>query len=273
MKNHETDFPSQEQENKDIKKPFLQRHKNATVTVCLILIIISIFNPYRKKHDRDKFQEKNDAVILDAAARSLNKQDLDLTEADYLQVNKLYISNRELFDVKLLDKFVNLKELSLFRVRILQNDIPEWKAILVKCGIYDLSKDNIIDLSALKKLDGLENLSIVDTPVNNIMPLAGLTNLQRLNLDGTMISDLNPVRNLVNLYDLCIANTLISSLEPVRGLDKLEILDISNTPISDLGPVKELKNLQVLYLENCKKITSQQVEGLYKDMPNLIIVR
>jgi hypothetical protein len=273
MKNHETDSSSQDQKNKDIKKPFLQRHKNATVTVCLILIVISIFNPYRKHPDRDKLQEKNDAALLDAAARSLNKQALDLTDADYLQVTKIHLTNRELFDIKLLEKFVNLKELSLFRISYLQKDIPEWKAILVKCGIYDLSKDKIIDLSPLMKLNSLENLSIVDTPINNIRPLAGLTNLQRLNLDGARISDLNHVRNLVNLYDLCVANTLISSLEPVRGLKKLEILDISNTPISDPGLVKELKSLQVLYLENCKKITSQQVESLYKDMPNLIIVR
>jgi internalin A len=56
--------------------------------------------------------------------------------------------------------------------------------------------------------------------MRNLSPLKGLTKLQQLSICLTAVSDLSPLKDLVNLEYLDISNTAVSDLSPLKGLIK-----------------------------------------------------
>jgi internalin A len=64
-----------------------------------------------------------------------------------------------------------------------------------------LSNTRVADLSPLAGLTGLLSLSLARTPVADLSPLAGLTALRRLDLDTTPAADLRPLRGLTRLAE------------------------------------------------------------------------
>jgi hypothetical protein len=64
-----------------------------------------------------------------------------------------------------------------------------------------LSNTRVADLSPLAGLTGLLSLSLARTPVADLWPLAGLTALRRLDLDTTPAADLRPLRGLTRLAE------------------------------------------------------------------------
>ena len=108
MKNDETNCPPQKQKNEGMKKPFLQRHKRAAITISLIVIVVSSIIPFIMEHKDDNYLKYNDSILLEATAKSLGKSVNEFTEADFSKVTKVSISGQELVNVSLLKKCVNL---------------------------------------------------------------------------------------------------------------------------------------------------------------------
>lgn len=113
---------------------------------------------------------------------------------------------------------------------------------------------------------------LLNTPVSDLTPLAGLKDLQGLNLYSTQVSDLTPLAELKELRILWLRNTPVSDLTPLVGLKGLRKLDLSKTQVSDLTPLAELKNLEGLYL-NGTPVSEEQVQMLQKALPNCDISR
>ncbi len=216
-------------------------------------------------------RKASETNIRMAAAKELKKDPNDLTDTDFAKISVIYISRIELSDIKLLEKFINLKELNFYDISYPKAKIPIWMKILAKPGIFDLKKRFAIDLSPLenltnlshlnlsgiqvndiKPLENLENMKdliLSNTQVNDISVLANLTNLQYLGISGTKVSSIRQLANLTELQYLAISGTKVSNIEPLANLTKLQSLAISDTKISNIEPIENLKNLVELFLD------------------------
>ena len=259
------------------KKPSRKKYI-IPVVVLLCILAALIYRAMTWTPIDSESVRKSKAMILNIAARKLEKDPNELTNEDFKNITSLLIGNKmlvevfELSDVTMLEKFTNLQTLSLKYVQFPEKDIPSWMKILAGLKIINLSGRFNLDLSPLEKLSELEtislggchvsdlrplrnlknlnDLSIGSTNVTNLKPLSGLTKLRRLNLDYTQVANLEPLKNLKNLYSLSLWNTEVSDLKPIKGLTNLEFLYLPGTQVTDLEPLKGLSKLRTLYLDN-----------------------
>ena len=195
----------------------------------------------------------------------LNKDPNELNEKDFAKITELSISNEKLVDIKLLEHFTNLRVLKIdfYLPYGIPEATPIWKRILKKLGIIKIPKQYTppwvhpqtiitMDITPLKKLRHLQNLSLSGMRITNIKPLALLSNLKELSLVSTGIEDVKPLGKLKNL----------------------EKLNLDSNPISDFEPLKKLTNLQWLNIKSSsKKLTREKLVDLVDALPNVKINR
>ena len=208
----------------------------------------------------------SEAIIREVAARSLGKDSNDLNDEDFSQITRISISEKELSDIKLLEKFTNLQRLYLNYIKFPKKNIPQWMTLISKIGLFDLSHKVGIDINALRKIYSLEEINVSGAQISNIEPLSELTNLKTLYLCSCKVSDLEPLKNLKNLQCLSFNSTRVSNLEPLKGLSDLRELSINETDVLDIEPLKGLINLQILDIGNTKV---SDIEPL-KKLENLV---
>ncbi len=102
-------------------------------------------------------------------------------------------------------------------------------------------------LLALHRFPGLTLLSVSQTDVRDLTPLAALLSLQSLDCSSTQVSDLAPLAALLSLQSLYCSSTQVSDLAPLAALQSLQSLSCSYTKVSDLAPLAALQSLQALY--------------------------
>lgn len=127
------------------------------------------------------------------------------------------------------DKLINIEPLRHldFLADLLMEDSPELE-----------------DISVLKHLPLLEQLSLTRTAVKDISVLSNLKNLGVLYLrDCNGVKTLEPLRNLKHLGIVDCAGTSITSIEPLRGHPELYELDLVGSLVEDLRPVLSLPSL------------------------------
>ncbi len=284
------------------------------IPAIVILFLISAALLFAALTQETKPDPASENVIREAAAAQLGKDPNELTDDDFAKITEIdffhlrkhlgmeFISNSylpiygtELSDIKLLEKFTNLKILYLPMIVYPENKIPKWMKFFAKLGVFNLKNRFYIDLSPIKHLHNLNTLYLDHSPVNNIDTLSNLINLKELRLINTKVSNLEPIHNLkniesldlvntpvinlepikdlTNLKTLNLTNTHVSNLDPLKGLTNLKMINLSGTQISDLEPLKSLTNLQWIFIENCKNITDDQLEDLQTALPDLKIER
>ncbi len=203
------------QQNMKENKPSKQKYIIPAVIILCILAGL-IYRAITWTPVDSESKKASEAIIRQAAAALLTTDPNNpinpntLTDADFAKITELEISGiltkTELSDIKLLEKFINLQELTLFDIKFSEKDIPSWMKMLSKLGIFNLSERFNIDLSPLKNLSNLQNLSLGYTQVSNLEPLRSLTNLQELNLYITQVSNLETIKGLKNLTYIGIDN-------------------------------------------------------------------
>lgn len=109
-----------------------------------------------------------------------------------------------------------------------------------------------------------EELSLVQTRVSNLKPLATLTTLKKLYLKQTQITDVGPLSNLTALELLDLAYTQIADVRPLSNLAALEWLDLEHTQIAEIGPLSNLALLKLLDLSNTQVTELGPLAGLAK---------
>jgi internalin A len=96
------------------------------------------------------------------------------------------------------------------------------------------------DISAMQAMDQLENLSLDDTAITDIAPLAGRIYLRSLNISGTKVSDLMPLQKCRILETLNIAKTPVTDVIPLLKCRKLTRLQVSGSvPQAQIDQLKE----------------------------------
>lgn len=271
------------------KKPLRWKYKLAAGIALLCVVAGYIYLTITWKSESQKDSE---AIIRQAVAEQFNKDTDELTNEDFINIIKFKLSvipiqqppedvNTwfssltviKLSDIKLLEKFNNLQELTL-DVHYPETAIPKWRKILAKVGIFDIEKRNLIDLRPLKKLTNLRMLDLSNSGFPVKHNIGGMSTIGFVvSRSDSPFQDITPLSGLINLKELNLRFSRVSDLEPLRKLYSLEKLDISYTDISNLNPVKEFKNLKYLYIQDCENITDEQVEDLQKALPNLKIER
>ena len=115
-------------------------------------------------------------------------------------------------------------------------------------------------------------LSLTDSQIDDLSPLAGLGQLQVMVLDNNQVTDLTPLSGLTNLVSLNLANNQITDLTPLKRLTNLKNLDISDNKVTTLMPLAQLVNLERLILRN-NQVTDKQLEhlGSIKQLSYLVL--
>ena len=221
------------------------RYIIAAVLIPLVIIAALVFILVTQGQKPDPLSDK---LIREALARELRitahikKDPNDFTERDFAEItifgysvqNKSGSSSvwPELSDIKILEKFINLKELHLNSIRIPDHKVSKVMALLGKLGILMPPEKNYLDLSPLENLANLETLTLFLTQINDIKPLESLTNLKELDLSGTDVSDIEPLAGLSNLQKLSLSAHLINNLTVITKLKNLKELRLYG-PITD----------------------------------------
>ena len=111
----------------------------------------------------------------------IDNDDLALL-SDLANLTSLDISDNNIRDITGIEGCVNLERLMLGT-------------------LYDRSEssNDVEDISLLKELTNLVELSLASNKVSNIEPLSGLTNLTWVNLNSNQITDAAPLAKLTNL--------------------------------------------------------------------------
>ena len=111
-----------------------------------------------------------------------------------------------------------------------------------------LANTDIEDLAPIATLTRLQDLDLDGTQVQDLTPLAALTSLQELTLRGTQVQDLGPLAALTSLQNIGLEGTQVQDLGPLAALTSLQRLDLQGTQVQDLAPLAALTSLRTLYL-------------------------
>lgn len=207
--------------------------------------------------DGMELSEIADMVADPEQITELGLEHIDSIEgiASFANLERLAVENLPDTNLKQLVALKNLKELSLVdTVRsdsiIVSDDeirVKDYSAISVMTGLESLSvsSDIIKDLGFLKGLPNLTTLSVEDSSVIGLEPLAELTELRSLCLvDNNEIKDYGPVGRMTWLTELTI-DKLTSQTDPdlseLTGLEKLDICGfMSVSSLRGLTGIREL---------------------------------
>ena len=239
----------------NIQKKLIRWKNIIAAVVILFLFSASLF--YIALTQEEKADPISEKLIRKRAADWLNekttihKEPNELNDDDFAKITTFGLGGKDIWDIKLLEKFTNLNEFEIHSVHYPERLIPGWMKILEKYCNFNLDERFTLDLGPLGKLSNLEILNLNSSPVKNIKPLSNLIDLKHLILNSTLVTDLEPVKGMINLDALYLVNTKVSNLEPLM----------------------EHKNLKRLYISGCKNIKDKQVENLQKACPNLRIFK
>lgn len=155
-------------------------------------------------------QQTKDWLSTSDSLRLLDTRDrLLLTDiypiAEFVQLERLELTNNRIKDIYPLSRLINLEFLDLQNNQVLTflDDL----AGLEKLRYLFLGYNRIIDLSPLASLKNLRMLSLFDNQISELSPLEGLSNLEALHLKSNPIRSLYPLRNLHKLTELDIGLT------------------------------------------------------------------
>ncbi|MCE9610570.1 MAG: hypothetical protein K8R23_10290 [Chthoniobacter sp.] len=133
-------------------------------------------------------------------------------------------------------------------------DLAPLRPLLLRLDPTGLRAWQCRNVDALRGLTRLRTLSLTDSEVKDLTPLADLAQLQGLYLFGcTGVADLAPLASLTQLQviDLRYCNA-VADLAPLASLTKLQQLDLGGcTGVTDLAPLTGLTQLQRLHLGGC----------------------
>lgn len=170
-------------------------------------------------HIPDKNLEKTIREELDIPDTTKN---LTITHMKWLK--ELVANERSITDLTGLEFATNLEKLGLYKN-------------------YELSK-----IDSIANLTNLERLSLAQTQVDDLTPIARLVNLRVLYLWNTPVSNLKPLESLKGLVDIDASGCKISDVTALASQFQLKYLKIRFNQIEDITPIENLKQLLELNL-------------------------
>lgn len=210
--------------------------------------------------DSNKNVSFTDIAVEQAVRDKLGKVSGDITKRDVLDIYRLKLPNG-VKSLKDLSQFENLEYLDASNLSL--KDITPIKNLTSLRSLY-LQRNEIADISPIKKLKDLEIVSLNGNLLETIDSLSGLTGLRELYLRENRIADITPLNKLTKLNVLEIGGNKIKKADAISNLKKLQKLSMDNNEISNIKGLKGLTALRSLNLSNNKISDLQHLEKLTK---------
>ncbi|WP_051210187.1 leucine-rich repeat protein, partial [Gemella cuniculi] len=225
-------------------------------------------NPVEAKGDQSEEGEANkQEVNPEASDEEVNNKEVEVKDAVLKNIlkRKLGVISSKNLTVKDLEKITTLDNLY---------GVKDLSALKYATNLTSLEingeYNEINDISALRNLTKLENLSLENTKIKDISAISNLINLRDLNISGPfvdpeysdvmvnpadyIIKNIEALKNLKNLETLSLANRGVSDISTLANLTNLNDVVLSNNNISDISVLKNLKNISSLDLTSNKNI-------------------
>ena len=122
--------------------------------------------------------------------------------------------------------------------------------------------NKISDISVLSELEKLEKLSLPYNSIGDISPLSGLKNIYWLDLKNNNIEDISAVKNMNNMQYMYLDNNSISDISAVKNLTALKSLYICDNKVTDISCLSKLKKLDMLGITGNKIKSLEPIEHL-----------
>ncbi|MFK7950026.1 MAG: COR domain-containing protein, partial [Saprospiraceae bacterium] len=123
-------------------------------------------------------------------------------------------------------------------------------------------KGKIKDLSFLKDLTKLKELTLTNHRIKDTEILKNFPQLEKLNLSKNRIINTNGLKELHHLKELKFNSCGLSSLDFISKSKSLQWLEINDNCITDLLPIQELSNLEILEINNNNVSDIQALKNL-----------
>ena len=122
----------------------------------------------------------------------------------------------------------------------------------------------VVDVSPLAALTGLEHLSLRGNEIADVGPLADLTSLEHLDLGSNEIVDMSPLASLTGLGRLNLSGNPLVDLSPLTALAGLEWLSLGRLygQIADFSPLAALTHLDTLHLDSNRLVDLSPLPAL-----------
>ena len=209
---------------------------------------------------------KKQSEIVEAAIREeLEKPIGKLTKMDLEKVTVLRLRNKNLTDLKGLEKLTRLTVLSLTG-----NQLTSVKGLekLTQFKELYLSKNQLTDVMDLEKLTKLQKLGLRGNRLTDVKGLEKLTQLRRLSLHGNQLTSVKGLEKLTQLEELWLGGNQLTDVKGLEKLDQLKTLEVSKNKLTDLKGLEKLTQLTSLNLFDKPDLTKAQIAELQKALPN-----
>ena len=233
---------------------------------------------YTQKYEVDAFRPDDEPLLL-------------LSELDHVQELKV-LTVAERTDLESLSGLHDLRRLTISSSLSLAS-LDGIEACTKLKRLWVRHDGNLADISALAKLESLENLCIAcskNHPYYSLKPLAKLPNLKAINFDGDgELGDIELLAGMTRLESLTLTGSNIKSLDIIQDCKNLVELNIRHCPelkdfsaLNKLGKLKELsvtgsqlaqiperKNgFHTLNITNCQSLAQNRNCGVYLTFTN-----
>ncbi|VXD11990.1 leucine-rich repeat domain-containing protein [Marinoscillum sp. 108] len=174
-------------------------------------------------------------------AFGLSKTDA-FTLHQLIESRSVKIENTPISSLRPLDRFINLKEVSL-------------------------SNTGVTSLIDLNVHEGIEQITCKNGPLMDLEGLASLQYLRLLDISNTAVDDLRPISDNQTLMTLNCSGTNVKKLKGLEALRQLEVLNISNTRVWQLDRLYDISGLKSLICYNTR-IRSHKIDEFKGVFPN-----
>ncbi len=127
-----------------------------------------------------------------------------------------------------------------------------------------LGKNDIHDVSPLRKLTELTYLSLGENAISDITPLSDMRQLRRLELESNDIVDIKPLAIFTNLRWLTLDDNAILDIGALANLTALTELGLARNRIADVLALRDLRDLTSLDLSGNEIVEIAALEFLTK---------
>jgi len=170
----------------------------------------------------------------------------DINSTDMLEVYDINIKGLGVTNLQGLEYATELYSFSLSRENI--KSLEPLKN-LTNLAYLTISYSEIEELPIeFEKNENLNNLSIIDTKINDASFLKNMPNLNHLTMTDAGLKDISAIKDLNSIVQLNFHGNEIKDLSALKGKDKLETLTLQSNLISDISPLSELQSLRNLTL-------------------------
>ena len=146
------------------------------------------------------------------------------------------------------------------------NSVLSLKSLELGNSVFLSSRFNTPNgmLPCLKQLKNLEELTLHNSNITNIAPLAELSHVQRLNLDNcNQITDLTPIGQLTNLRKLSATYCdKIRNIGPIGQLTNLRVLTLRHLGLEDISALASLEHLEDLTFLQSQIVNLESIRNL-----------